>query len=149
MERMCGGADIRRARELLDSDQSFEALPILQRAFQDNPCDPTVKSYYGLVTALERGQVRQSIELCLAAVDGDPGSADLYLNLARVYLKAGRRGEAVRALRDGVERDNVHEGLLRELHRLGIRRPPIFGSLPRSHPLNKYAGIAAARLGLR
>lgn len=149
MKSMIGGADIGRARELLESDRAFEALPILQRAFRRDPEDPTVKSFYGLVMALERGQLRQSIKLCVAAVDGDPGCADLYLNLARVYLKAGQRGDAIRALRDGMERDNDHTGLLSQLQRLGNRRPPIFGSLPRNHPLNKYAGMAAARLGLR
>lgn len=39
--------------------------------------------------------------------------------------------------------------IIRELEKHGIRKPPIFKKLARSHPLNKYLGLLLVRFGLR
>jgi hypothetical protein len=44
---------------------------------------------------------------------------------------------------------SYHLGLIREIQRLGFRRPPIFPFLGRKHPLNRFVGILFTRLGLQ
>ena len=147
--RVSVAADILRARQLLDRQESFEALTLLERAFRQAPDDPQVRSFFGLVMALERGQVRASIVLCRQALESAPERPELYVNLARVYLKAGQKDDAVQVLRDGLVHDAANPDLLATLHGLGTRHRRVVRSLPRSHPLNKYLGLAATRLGLR
>ena len=65
---------------------------------------------------------------------------DVWLNLSRVAAMARRRGEAHRALCQGLERHPGHNGLARELRRMGVRRQPVLGFLPRSHPINVKLG---------
>jgi hypothetical protein len=51
-------------------------------------------------------------------------------------------------LRQGLQ-CKENSALLREITVLGERKDPIFPSLPRSHPLNKYLGLVLAKLGAR
>jgi len=39
--------------------------------------------------------------------------------------------------------------IMDELRRLGIRKPPPFPSLDRSHPVNKFTGKLLSRMGMR
>jgi hypothetical protein len=68
--------------------------------------------------------------------------AELYLNLARVLVAGGRRREAIRALDEGTSRHPNDHRLRQELRHLVPRARPLFRSLRRTHPLNKYCGIA-------
>ncbi len=54
----------------------------------------------------------------------------------------------MQVLRSGLEH-GMHEELLREMQSIVIRKLPVFKFLPRSHFLNKYAGLILSRLGLR
>jgi hypothetical protein len=116
--------------------------------------------------ARERGQVREAIHLCRAAVSAEPEHPAHYLNLGRVLLLAGDKSRAIAAFWRGISRNAGPEGaalaewprsgkrreydlIMDELRRLGIRKPPPFRSLHRGHPLNKFTGKLLSRFGMR
>jgi len=109
---------------------------------------PLLASYLGYCLARERHQFEQGATLCLEALEQEPGQAIHYLNLGRVYAAAGQRELTIKTLYRGLELGG-NCLILEELKRLGIRKEPVFRSLPRSHPLNKYLGLLFARLGIR
>lgn len=105
-------------------------------------------SLMGFTLAHESGQVARGIELCLKAIARNPENSDHYYHLGRIYLMAGNREQAIRVFRRGlkVRRD---ERIMDELRRLGVRKPPPFPSLSRSHPLNRMTGKLLHSLKLR
>lgn len=139
-------SELERGIMLLQEGNSAKALPLLRKAYDENPLDPERKSYYGVVNALELGQVSQAIELCKQAVQGNPGSADLRFNLAQVYIKAGRKHDSVLALEEGIRLNPEHRAVDMLRHRLGIRRPPVIRHLSRKNVLNKYLGLLVHRV---
>ena len=123
------------------------ALVHLEKAAREGR-SPRITSYLGYCLARERKQVAQGLALCRQAIQKEPASTEHYLNLGRVYLIAGQKGQAIKAMRRGLKNGrNSH--LIKELQRLGRRRPPLFQGLTRNHPANKYAGLLLHRLGWR
>jgi predicted Zn-dependent protease len=119
------------------------AARTLDQLVEDGSVDPLHLSYCGLLKAMTEGGAEISIELCRRAVAaaGDHDGA-LYLNLARVLTASGRRREAIEALDQATSRHPRDPRLRQELRHLVPRARPMFRSLSRSHPLNKYLGIA-------
>lgn len=105
-------------------------------------------SYLAYCLAKVRSQFPDAVKLCREAISRDPGNALHYLHLGRVYLMSGDRGKALDVLREGLGCDG-REAVLRELALLGERKRPLFPSLDRSHPLNRYLGLLLNKLGVR
>lgn len=126
---------------------------------------PVVNSYLAYCMAKERGQFREAIRLCEAALKVEPHNPAHHLNLGRVYLLTKQKTKALAAFRKGLSSDAVKDGsvaaqsadgrakqqalILAELRGLGIRKRPPFASLPRDHALNRITGKVLARLRLR
>jgi tetratricopeptide (TPR) repeat protein len=124
----------------LDSLAYFEsALHLEERS--GNP-SPRMKylSYYGLSLSLAAGRTHEAIEMCERALSVEFYNPDLYLNVARVYLSAGERRRAHKALCQGLRLEKRHTGLLAEIRRMGVRRRPVFPFLSRRHVLNRVTG---------
>jgi predicted Zn-dependent protease len=119
------------------------AASSLRKLVEDGSADPAHLSYCGLLLALTESQFEEAVDLCRRAIqkDGRRGS-DLYSNLGRVLTMSRRRGEAIVALTEGLAMHPQDRRLRSELRHLVPRAKPAFRSLPRRHPLNKYAGIA-------
>jgi len=109
---------------------------------------PRLNSYLGYCLAKERREFKEAADLCLEALKLEPAQAVHYLNLGRVYLAAGKKAAAIRALRRGVK-FGKSRAIIEELKRLGIRKAPVVSSLPRNHPVNKHLGLLFKRLGVR
>ena len=109
---------------------------------------PRLNSYLGYCLAKERREFKEAADLCLEALKLEPAQAVHYLNLGRVYLAAGQKAAAIRALRRGVK-FGKSRAIIEELKRLGIRKAPVVSSLPRNHPVNKHLGLLFKRLGVR
>jgi Flp pilus assembly protein TadD len=148
MRVMSARDELEQGKQQLAKGDDFGALQSFQRAYRDDPNDPVVKSYYGLLHALQRGMITDAIVLCTEAVAGAPEQPDVYLNLGRVHLKAGHKSEAIAAFKAGLDRHPDHTQLGAELVRLGIRRQPFFPSLGRSHPINRIIGRITWKLGV-
>lgn len=109
---------------------------------------PLLASYLGYCLARERHQFKKGVSLCLGALEQEPGQAIHYLNLGRVYVAAGQKELAIKTLRRGLKL-GTNRLIPEELKKFGIRKEPVFRSLHRNHPLNKYLGLLSALLGMR
>ena len=132
-------------KRYLDSLAFFESA-LNQEERSGNPA-PRMKylSYYGLALSLAAGRTQEAIEMCERALSVEFYNPDLYLNVARVYLTAGERRRAHKALCQGLRIEKRHPGLIAELRRMGVRRKPLFGFLPRRHVLNRLTGSILGR----
>ncbi len=118
------------------------AASSLRKLVEDGSADPAHLSYCGLLMALTESRYDEAIALCRRAIQKDGRRAsELYLNLGRVLAMGRRRGEAIVALTEGLAVHPDDRRLRAELRHLVPRAKPAFRSLPRRHPLNKYAGI--------
>jgi len=71
---------------------------------------------------------------------------DLYFNVARVYLAAGQRRKAWRAVCQGLRLEKRHSGLLGIMREMGVRRRPMIRFLPRNHLVNRLMGGFTSRV---
>jgi tetratricopeptide (TPR) repeat protein len=139
--------EFERAREALAGGQSLAALAHLEKALllQD---DPSWYSYLGYCIAKQRGQIKKGIDLCLISLELEPRVQAHYLNLGNIHLVSGNKAEALRVFREGMTIGDNKE-IQRKLDEIGIRKPPVFKSLSRNHPLNRSLGILLSKIGLR
>ncbi len=146
---MCDLSDFEQGKVLLLENKRLEALAFFQKAYEADRESPERQSYYALTNALERGQIAFSLELAMNAIEKMPDTAELYLNLGRIYLKADRKAEAAGAFHKGISIDPDNKEIKKFLSKLGNRRKPILRSLPRTHFLNKYLGLISYFLLVR
>jgi len=139
--------DFRRAEAELAADNTVAALASLEKALKLHD-DPHWHSSLGYCIARERGQSRKGLDLCQESLRLEPDHALHYLNLGRIHLLTGNREDALRIFREGIAKEGDAE-IIRKLVELGVRKPPLFPSLKRSNPLNRYLGLLFSRLGLR
>ena len=135
-----------QALTALAAEDTLAALSHLERALKLRDFSGWY-SYLGFCISKERGHYRKGLELCRESLVAEPDHPDHFLNLSRVYLIMGNKGEALRTLREGMSKGATPE-LVRQLERLGKRRTPVFAALSRNNPLNKYLGVLLSRLGL-
>lgn len=122
-----------------------EALSV----FDEDLCftqHPTAMSYYAVCLANVEGNYDKAISLCLMAAEKEFYNPEIYLNLGKIFLLNGQKSVAVRAFRKGLKFDNCHFDILKEMKKLGVRRKPIVGFLPRQNPVNRLLGRLAGRI---
>lgn len=117
-----------------------KALAKLQRAVELDKQNPLYVSYLGLMLALAQKKYGDAEQLCHTALRMKRGEVQSYLNLAEVYIQAGKKGDAVEALTVGLQYTKRDVRLIRGLRKLGVRRPPVFPFLERTHFLNRHVG---------
>lgn len=132
--------------EMVEGGDTTTALASLE-ALARTAVTPLVCSYLAYCTAVERGEFVNAVSLCRQVLADEPDNPVHYLNLARIYRHFNRRGLAVQTLRNGL-RMGPHEGIIRELDRLGIRQRPPIPFLARNHLLNKWLGLVRHRVHL-
>jgi len=124
----------------LRDGQSFEALAAFRQAASLEPQNPYFLSYYGLALGHTSRNWDEAEALCLAGLRKRRQIPQLYLNLADLYRYRGRVGDAVETLTEGLRYTGSDGRLVEALSMFGVRRPPVFSFLGRSHPVNKYLG---------
>ena len=136
-----------RGMDLLQRGQSRDALAFLRAAVdmdeshsEGYTAQARYESYYGLCLSRSTMRQREALAHCRKAAQLEAYRTDVWLNLGRVALAAGRRGEAYRALEQGRLIDPTHTGIVKEIRKLGVRRPPVVAFLPRQHPVNVVLG---------
>jgi tetratricopeptide (TPR) repeat protein len=138
---------IRAGEKALAAGETLVALVHFETVNQREPV-PAVQSALGYCLAKERRQYRQALALCRTAIGSAPGDPRHYYHLGRIYLLAGQKSTAIAAFRRGLKLQR-HQPIIDELRRLGVRKPPVFDSLPRDHLLNRAMGILLTRVGWR
>jgi len=134
---------------LLKSQRLNEAHNAFRRAFELKGADPRYMSFYGYTLARVGNRNKEGLLLCEKAADREFYRAELFYNLSQVYLSVGNRKKAYETLRKGLTIDKGNKDLVRELEKMGIRKPPVFPFLDRSNTINKLAGKMLYRLRIR
>ena len=118
----------------------------LVEALRMAPDNPTYLSYFGYCVAVCEKDYLRAIKLCRRAVRAGSKEAIHYVNLSRVYRLKGDRKSAFETLQFAFRVRKRHPAVATDLARLGIRRPPMFTFLRRTHPVNKCLGMLRAHL---
>ena len=116
------------------------ALVHIRRAVELESNNPFYLSYLGVLLARAERKWGDAEELCQAALRMRRDQAQLYMNLAEVYVCAGRREDAAEILNRGLKNARRDIRLARMLGQLAMRRPPVLPFLERQHFLNKNLG---------
>jgi tetratricopeptide (TPR) repeat protein len=132
--------DFRVGLARLRDGDAVAAIELLRQAAKRDPENPYYLSYFGLGLGHAEGMWGEAERLCHRAVCRGRRQAQLYLNLAEVYLSSGRRQAASDTLALGLHY-MPHDARLRdEFDRLIVRRPPVLKTLPRTHAVNRVLG---------
>jgi len=126
---------------LLRDNYSTRALEHIQRAAELEKNNPYYMSYLGVALARTEKKWAEAERMCDTAVRLKRNQAQLYLNLAEVYMAAGRREDAREALLAGMKYARRDIRLNIAMAKLTPRRSPIFAFLDRQHPLNRHFGL--------
>jgi tetratricopeptide (TPR) repeat protein len=138
---------VAKGQEALANDHGYLALTCFEQAIRLE-WSPLACSCLAFCIAKVRKSYHEATLLARKALDQEPDNPVLYKNLGRILLLAGDNEQGIQTLRRGLKYgDQI--SIVQELEKLGIRKPPIFKNLPRSHPLNKNLGLLLAWLGLR
>jgi len=138
--------EFKQGLTLLRDEYPAEALPHISRAVELEKDNPFYLSYLGLLLGVVKGKWAEAEQYCDAALRMKRNQAQLYLNLAEVYLKAGRKGDAVDVLTMGQKYTGRDVRLARALRILGVRRPPVLSFLQRRNFLNRQLGRLRQRV---
>lgn len=135
-----------RALELVNRNRADQACKLLEMALEICPRHPTYLSLYGLCLAIESDDYDTARKICETAVKLNPREPLSRVNLGRVHRLEGNNAAAYVEFLSAWKLDRKHPAPASELHRMGIRRPPVFAFLPRSHWLNVRVGRLRARI---
>jgi Flp pilus assembly protein TadD len=135
-----GLAEFKQGISLLRNGHSLEALECLRRATELKQQNPYYLSFLGVAMARVERKWGAAVELCRTAVSLKRQEAQLYLNLAEVYVSAGRRNDAVETLDTALKYCGADAGITRVRARLGRRCSPVLPFLDRTNALNRSLG---------
>jgi Flp pilus assembly protein TadD len=121
------------------------ALEHIKRAADLEKNNPYYMSYLGVALARTSQKWGDAERLCDTAVRLKRNQAQLYLNLAEVYMSAGRKEDAREALIAGMKYARRDIRLNIAMAKLTPRRSPVFTFLERDHPLNRHFGMLRHR----
>ncbi len=130
---------------LLRDNYSAKALQHIQRAAELERNNPYYMSYLGVALARTERKWADAERMCDTAVRMKRNQAQLYLNLAEVYMAAGRKEDAREALISGMKYARRDIRLNIAMAKLTPRRSLIFSFLGRKHPLNRHFGMLRHR----
>jgi tetratricopeptide (TPR) repeat protein len=132
--------EFREGLALLRDGDAGAAVELLRHAAERDPENSYYISYYGLSLGMTEGMWAEAERLCHRAICRGRRQAQLYLNLAEVYLATGRRQAAADTLVQGLHYLPHDARLQMQFGRLMLRRPPVLAFLPRTHALNRHLG---------
>jgi len=132
--------EFRAGLTFLRCGDAQKALPHLRSALCQEPDNPFYISYVGVALAAAEQKWAEAEKLCRSAMRKGRRQAQLYLNLAEVYVAADRKQDAADTLARGL-RSAPHDVRLKSaLERLAMRRPSVLLFLPRQHAINRNLG---------
>ena len=129
----------------LRDNYANRALAHIQRVSDLEKNNPYYMSYLGVALARTQQKWADAERLCDTAVRMKRNQAQLYLNLAEVYMVAGRKDDARDALVAGMKYARRDIRLNIAMAKLTPRRTPVFSFLERKHPLNRHFGMLRHR----
>jgi predicted Zn-dependent protease len=132
--------EFRKALSYMRDDRVDSALPHIRRAAELEQHNPFYMSYLGLALARAERQWAKAEELCDTAMRLKRDQPQLYINLAEVYLEAGRKQDAVETLVQALKYAQKDSRINTMLGGLSARRKPVIPFLSRGHFINRQLG---------
>jgi Flp pilus assembly protein TadD len=133
--------EFRKGIALLRDGHADDALDHMKRAVSLEEQNPFYISYLGLLTARATSRLAEGEEMCRSALKMKRNEPQLYLNLAEIYVTAGRREDAAEVLVRGMKNARRDFRITLALNRLAQRRRPVVPFLRRNHWLNRRLGV--------
>ena len=133
-------SDFKQGLSLLRNGRSAEAIEYLRHAAQLEQQNPLYLSFLGVSIARAQRKWATAVKLCETGLSLRRTEAQLYLNLAEVYVSAGRRDDAVAVLDRGLVYFRADARINRARANLGRRCSPVLSFLERGHFLNRNLG---------
>lgn len=140
MEDNAALADFKHAVKLLRNGHPNDALEYFHQAAKQGHANPYYSSFLGVCIARTQRNWDEAVKLCEEAVRLKRTEPQFYLNLAEVYICAGRREDAIDILDGGLRYCGNDNRIKRARSRFGKRRSIVFPFLDRRHFLNKNLG---------
>lgn len=141
-----GLAEFKQGIELLRKGQPVKAIEYLRHATELKQQNPYYLSFLGVSMARAKQQWGTAAELCKTAVSLRRNEPQLYLNLAEVYVSAGRRDNAVDTLDAALRYCGADRRVDRMRGKLGRRSEPVLPFLERDNFLNRGLGKLRYRM---
>ena len=132
--------EFRTGLTFLRGGEARKAMPHLKTALEQDPDNPFYISYVGVALAASEQKWAEAEKLCHSAMRMNRRQAQLYLNLAEVYVAADRKQDAADVLARGLHYAPHDTRLKMALDRLALRRAPVLPFLPRAHLINRNLG---------
>ncbi len=117
------------------------ALVHFRKAADLEKNNPYYMSFVGVSLARAERKWTPALKLCEMALGMKRNDAQLYLNLAEVYMSAGRREESLMTLDRAMASVGRDPRIQRARRKLGSRRAPVLPFLDRQSILNRQLGI--------
>jgi hypothetical protein len=121
--------------------KSTEAITAVQTGATIRDVIPaSALSYYGLCLAMHSRAFTEASTFCEIAIRNERFVGEHYLNLARVWHHARNRKKMADAIERGIAASPRYLALQQFAERVGFRKDPVLGFLPRESALNKALG---------
>jgi len=133
----------------LRKGSSAAAFEHLRRAAELDQKNPYYVSFLGVSVARSQRKWSAAVELCESALKSKRNEVQFYLNLAEVYVSAGRRDDAVEVLDKGLIYFRADTRMQQARANLGKRCTPVLPFLDRAHFLNRSLGKLRGHLSGR
>jgi tetratricopeptide (TPR) repeat protein len=104
-------------------------------------------SWYGFLKARIDGDLRGGIKLVRDASEIAFWEPRIFFHLADLYMRLGRRSEALEVVERGLRVSPGDVDLCRMRRMLGVRQAPAVPFLHRSNPVNRWVGKLRHRWG--
>ena len=142
-------ADFKLGINLLRKGHSAEATKYFRQAAELEQENPYYLSFLGVSVARAQRKWAAAVKLCETALSLRRNEVQLYLNMAEVYVSAGRRDDAVEVLDKALIYFRTDARIRRARANLGMRSSPVLPFLERGHFLNRSLGKLRRRVSSR
>jgi hypothetical protein len=141
---------LRRGREALRLERYREACDALgeycgRSIRMSKPIPPSSLAFYGLAVG-HAENVRDGLQICFQALSADRRNSNAYLCLARLYVLADAKKNAINVLGQGIRVCGNQRDLIALRRALGIRQVRAIPFLPRDNAVNVRLGRVLRKL---
>jgi Flp pilus assembly protein TadD len=139
-------SEFKQGMRMLRDAHPNDALVHFRNAADLEKDNPYYISFVGVSLARAERKWPTALKLCEIALGMKRNEAQLYLNLAEVYMAAGRREEALMTLDRALASLGRDARIQKARMKLGNRRSPTLPFLSRENVLNRHLGNLRHRI---
>ena len=134
------GELVRMAATELERGNVKHAEHYLQQGLATDPQDHRCHAYLAVCEAMRNPESRSAENLARTLVANHPKDPIVHFAMGQVFLLKSRRRDAFRLFNRAHRLAEQEKSLQQQVNRAEPRKPSVFPSLSRNHPLNVFAG---------